>query len=931
MAAPSQLVGQILGHYRILEQIGAGGMGVVYRAHDEQLDRDVALKSLPAGTIADEVARLRFRKAALALAKLNHPNVAMVFEFGSQSGTDFLVTEYISGITLDVKLASTQLPDAEVLAVGIQLAQGLAAAHEQGVVHRDLKPSNLRLTPDGRMKILDFGLARLIETEGELAQTASSTQSQEIRCRLPYMAPEQLRGEKTDARSDIWAAGTVLYEMATGQRPFPETKGPQLIDCILNKSPKLPTELNHKLSPGLGDVILRALDKRPERRYQSAQELRLDLERLSAGVRPAAASPRWSMFVLMMIVLAALIAGVLLWRSHQVRKLTEKDTIILTDFTNTTGDAVFDEALKQALSLQLAQSPFLNILPDQKVRDTLRLMGRSTGERLTPELARDLCQRAGSKVFLRAWIASLGRQYVIGLNAVNCQTGDSVAQEQVTAYDKEHVLKAIDEAASKLRKQLGESITTIQKLNTPLDQATTSSLEALKAFSLSTKITNERGDAEGIPFLKRAIELDPNFALAYSSLGLSYYNLGQGSLSVENIKKAFELRDRVSEREKLVISAYYAGIVNGDLLQEIQAFEMWEQTYPRDFAPHTNLGADYASLGQYEKSINEAHRSLALKPDNVFPYLNLAQSYLAFNHWDEARAALNQAVALKLDAWFLHVSLYQSAFLEGDAAAMRREVDWATGKPVAEHWVDALEADTASYFGQLEKARELSRLAFESAEREGAKDSAALWMVSRALREAEFGDQRRAHQDAEAALVLVDSKDIQMTAALALARAGSVAQAQALAQRLAKAHPSNTLLNYYWLPTIKAAIEIERGNPEGAAELLHAASAYELGSAPPLPQGTMYPVYMRGKAYLLARDGNSAAEEFRKILDHRGIVQNFPLGALARLGLARGYALEGDTPSARSAYQDFLALWKDADPDIPILIVTQYDRFLLDS
>jgi serine/threonine protein kinase/Flp pilus assembly protein TadD len=919
MAASSQLVGHTLGHYRIIEQIGAGGMGVVYRARDERLERDVALKVLPVGTLADESARRRFRKEALTLSKLSHPNIATVHDFDSQDGIDFLVTEYISGVTLDAKLAGSALPEKEVIRLGIQLSEGLNAAHQQDIVHRDLKPANLRLTPDGRLKILDFGLAQLMPHASEIGMTATLTQSQDVTGTLPYMAPEQLRGGVADARSDIWAAGAVLYEMATAHRPFEEKLPSALAADIIHKTPLPPRKVRSGLSRKLEAIILKCLEKERDKRYASAHELQSDLERLSTGVTPLAAwQRRWLVIATSAIVVVLLAVGAFFYL-HRSPKLTEKDTIVLADFTNTTGETVLDDTLKQALSVQLGQSPFLNILSDKKLGESLKLMGRSANERLTPDVARDLCLRAGSKVYLSSSIAKLGHEYVLGVNAINCQTGDSLAREQVTADSQEHVLKALDEAASKLRKELGESLATIQKFGTPLGQATTSSLEALKAYSLGLKVVNEKGDAEAIPLFKRAVELDPNFAMAYASLGTSYYNLGRASLSIENTKKAYELRDRVSEHEKLVISADHAGIVTGDLLQEIQAYELWEQTYPRDFAPHTNLGADYASLGQYGKAVEEARRSLALEPNNAIPYFNLAQSFLALNHFDDARIAFNQAVALKLDAWALHIGFYELAFLQGDPLQMQKEIDWARGKPDAESWMDSLQADTAAYFGRLQKARQLSQLATESAQRNGSKDNAALWMVSSALREAELGDRARARLEAQAALDLVRSKDVELAAALALARAEDVAHGQALAQELSATYPWNTLLNSYWLPAIRAAIEIDRGRPARALELLQAAAPYEEGSAPPFPQGTMYPVYVRGQAYLVTRQGNEAAQEFQRILEHRGVVQNFPLGALAHLGLARAYALQGNRAKARIAYQDFLALWKDADPDIPIL------------
>jgi serine/threonine protein kinase len=547
------MVGQMLSHYRILEQIGAGGMGVVYRAHDERLERDVAIKVLPVGTLADESARRRFRKEALTLSKLSHPNIATVHDFDSQDGVDFLVTEYVSGVTLDAKLAGAGLPEKEVIRLGTQLSEGLDAAHQQDIVHRDLKPANLRLTPDGRLKILDFGLAQLMPHASDLGLTATLTQSQEVTGTLPYMAPEQLRGGVADTRCDIWAAGAVLYEMATAHRPFEEKVPTALADDIIHKTPLSPRSLKSTLSPKLAAVILKCLEKEPAQRYQSARELQADLERLSTGASPLAARRRlWPVIAASAIVVVSLAVGAFFYL-HRSPQLTEKDTIVLADFANTTGDAVFDDTLKQALAVQLEQSPFLNVLSDQKVNATLRLMDRSPSDRLTENVARELCQRAGSKAMLAGSIDSLGRQYVIGLKALNCTSGDSLAREQVQAAAKEEVLKALSTAARNIRGKLGEALATIQQFDTPVEQATTPSLEALKAYSLGLKTWNMKGDTAGLPFFRRAVELDPEFAMAYARMGGVYGDLGEPTLSAENMRRAFELREKVSERERLYI------------------------------------------------------------------------------------------------------------------------------------------------------------------------------------------------------------------------------------------------------------------------------------------------------------------------------------------------------------------------------------------
>jgi eukaryotic-like serine/threonine-protein kinase len=617
-------------------------------------------------------------------------------------------------------------------------------------------------------------------------------------------------------------------------------------------------------------------------------------------------------------VLVALVAGGLYYRSRPATPLTEKDTIVLADFDNTTGDVVFDGALKQALAVQLGQSPFLNILSDRKVGETLRLMGRQASDRITQDVAKELCVRTGSKAFLSGSISNLGGQYVIGVDAIGCSSGDTLAKEQEEAATKQDVLKALAKAAASLRGRLGESLASIQKFDVPVE-ATTSSLEALKAFSMGITTQRQKGDAAAIPFYKRALELDPNFAVAYASLGVVYGNLGQASLSAENIKKAYDLRDRVSEREGLRITADYYALVTGELEKEAETYELWIQSYPRDWVPLANLGGIYSNLGQYEKAVPQIQEALRLEPNAVNSYGNLAQVYLAINRPDDAEKAIEQAQERKLDGDFLHWTIYQLAFFKGDAAGMERQVAWAAGKPGSEDILLAFQSDSEAYYGRLIKARDFSRRAVDAAVRNDSKESAALWQVNAALREAEFGNIATAKQDVAAALTLAPGRDVKLFAALTLARVSETARAKAIVEELKKSYPSDTVLKVYWLPTIMAAIELNANNSAQALVFLEATAPYELGQPPQFQLGTMYPAYIRGQAQLMAHDGIAAATEFQKFLDHRGITLNFPLGALAHLGLARAYALSGDTAKSKAAYQDFFAPWKDADPDIPIL------------
>jgi eukaryotic-like serine/threonine-protein kinase len=630
----------------------------------------------------------------------------------------------------------------------------------------------------------------------------------------------------------------------------------------------------------------------------------------------------WKIMVpVAVIVVAALVVGGLYFRSRHAAPLTEKDTIVLADFTNTTGDTVFDDTLKQALAVDLGQSPFLNILSEDKVRQTLREMTRSPSERLTRDLAREVCLRAGSKAYLSGSIASLGNQYVIGLNTVNCQTGDSLAEEQERATGKEQVLAAMDKAAAKFRNEVGESLSSVQKFDVPLEQATTNSLEALKAYTLGLKTGREKGDAEALPFNKRAIELDPNFAMAYSRMGVNYYNLNQPSLGTEYVKKAFDLRERVTEREKLHITALYYTLATGELEKSNQAYELWVQVYPRDDLAYGNLGTDYMVLGQYEKAATETREALRLEPNAVVSYENLGEIYLALNRFDEARTTTEEALGRKLEDIPLHLNLYALAFFQGNAAAMRQQADWAIGKPGAEDWMLSVESDTEAWSGRLGKARELSRQAVETARRSDEKEPAALWQANAAIREALFGNVEAARQNAAAAIALAPgSRDAEAQAALAYALAGDAAHAKSLADDLAKRCSQDTVVQSVWLPTIRAQIETSRKNPAQSIELLQTAAPHELGMlSGSAANSCLYPVYVRAETYLSAQQGPAAAAEFQKILDHRGLLWNCATGALAHLGLARAYALQSDAAKAKAAYQDFLALWRDADPDIPIL------------
>ena len=916
-----------LGPYRILGLLGEGGMGKVYRGLDTRLDRAVAVK------VSAEQFSKRFEQEARAISALNHPNICTLYDVGP----NYLVTELVEGETLRDWLQRTPALERRLETMR-QVLEALRAAHCAGIVHRDLKPQNIMVRFDGYVKVLDFGLAKQMpaarSAQRENVAAADATVPGQILGTVAYMSPEQIQGHTVDQRSDLFAVGIILFEMLTGRHPWPR---PSIVDTLHAIIHDDPPSLNAAPANGadLAPIVRKLLAKSPAERYSFAEAVLEALSnctasRVSSATVPAAKErwasrmrPRLKYGIAGVALLVLAVGSLFFWqqRTH-AKPLTDQDVLVLADFTNTTGEPVFDGALRQGLSVQLEQSPFLSIIPDEKVQQTLGLMGQPADAKLIPAIAREVCQRTTSAAVLDGSIARIGTQYLLTLKAVNCESGKTLASTEAKALDENHVLDALGNVSVEIRNKLGESLSTIQKFDTPLEQATTPSLEALKAFSSGMQMMQTKGPDVGTPFFKRAVELDPNFAVAYAYLGVMATSTLEPGLSVHYRTKAYELRDRASEAERYWITATYHKGVTGNIPKAIEACELWIQAYPRTEMPHTYLAtAILPVVGQYDRALEESTEAVRRRPDSVVVYAFRIDSFRVLNRFDEAKATYAQAIERKLHANYLDTIMYNLAFAQNDTAGMSQRVAKLETLPKWDHKILSMQGDTSAYSGHLRNAREFSRRAVENAERAGEEDAPALYTGTSGLREAWYGNPGEARQRATLAMKLSTGRDLQYFAALTFAYARDDAQAKALADDLDKRFPEDTIVQFNYLPSVRGKLALNKGDASGAIERLAVATPYELGMTRAIDSDwtAMFPVFVRGEAYLAVRQGSKAVAEFQKILDHRGLVLNQPIGALAHLGLGRAYVLQGDTLKAKAAYQDFLTLWKDADTDIPVL------------
>ncbi len=941
-------------------------MGVVYLAEDMKLGRKVAIKILSEEYTTNKDRLHRFEQEASAASNLNHPNILTIHEVGTDDGRHYIATEFIDGVTLRRKAAASQLEISEILDISIQVASALEEAHSAGIVHRDIKPDNIMVRRNGYVKVLDFGLAKLTEKIDRTPLDAEAstrvmvqTEAGVVLGTSHYMSPEQARGKPVDARSDIWSLGVVIYELVAGRPPFEGETSTDVLVAITQKEPPPLARFAPNVPAELDWIVMKALRKDRDERYQTVKELLTDLRRLKqrlefqselersaapasgSGAKVAAPSTiperavptaektishvssaeyiatgikrhKLAAAIIALMVIAATGSAFYLYKRNSNR-LTDRDTVLLTDFVNTTGEPVFDGTLKQALAVHLGQTPFLNLFPEERVRETLRFMGRSPDDRITRDIGREICERQGIKAMLTGSIASLGSHYVITLEATNPRSGDPIAREQIEAESKEKVLSSLGTAASNLRQKLGESLSSIQKYDVSIEQATTSSLEALKAFAMGNEERSRGRARESLAFYKRAAELDPNFAMAYARIGVFYINQEQLETAKEYIQKSYDLRDRVSERERFYIEEKYNNYIIGDIDKAVETLKTWSRLYPNDFIPHNNLALDYQILGNYEEALKEGLEAVRLSPNNIAARQNVVTSFVGLGRFDEAEQASKEIERLNPDSAGAHMNKYFFGFLRRDQAAMDREIAWSKGKPEEADAIITL-ANTAAHFGKLKESEDLVRRAVEMFKTQNRPENVTKELLGLASNQLLVGKCQPAKENTKAGLAVYHGRNSLAGAALIYASCNDAKQAEAILNQLRTAYPTDTIISSMLMPVIQAQVEGSRGNVADAMRLLESVRRYDRG----LVTGLMNN-YVRGHLYLQQRMGNEAGREFQAIMDHPGIDHSSAAHVLAHLGLGRALAISGDTAGARKAYQDFFALWKDADADLPVL------------
>jgi eukaryotic-like serine/threonine-protein kinase len=930
---------ETVSHYRVTGQLGVGGMGIVYRAEDSRLGREVALKFLPGHLTAQKESLERFRHEARVASALNHPHICTIYDIGEHEGRPFIVMELLEGRTLKDVIAKGPLETIRMLELAIQIADALAAAHARGIVHRDIKPANVFVNSADQVKVLDFGTAKLVgdrrsaahERDGEPTfptDGVTLTQPGITMGTLAYMSPEQARGDEIDARSDLFSFGSLLYEMATGRRAFHSEVPSDLYDLVVNGDPTAPHELNPALPPALEHVVRKALAKDPARRYQTATEIlddlrairrTLDVEDLStppAGGTVMGRPARRGRAVAIGLVLAAVVAlavAVVIRLTGRPATAVIPDSIILADFDNRTAEPVFDYTLRQGLAADLGQSPFLSIVPEERIRETLRLMTRSPDEAPHRDVALDVCRRQAVKAMVEGSIDRLGRAYVVTLQAENCQTGETISREQTQVDRKELVLPAVGRMASRLRRALGESLASIQRFDAPIEQVTTPSLEALQAFSLGQRQRARGEEMESIPLFLRAIELDPEFASAHASLSTIYSNLGEEARAQYYAKQAYARRARVSERERLSITYQYHYQVTGDQARAAEALEVWKQSFPRAYQPANSLALAHNFLGRFERAVAEGKEAVKRNPSHGFPYSNLAFAYRGLGRYDDARETAERAVALHVETLPTRRLLYQLAMIAGHRDEAQKQIEWARAKTREFDMVGA-QAQVAAYEGKVRQARRLYEKTIEMTEEANLADVGTGHLALASLMELVYGNEKRAVEGARRVLSRPPSYDPRLRAALILAITGSGREAEAIAVELVQSNPEHTFINSVLVPVVRAGAELGRNRPREAIEHLRVVAPYETGLF-----AALTPIWLRGRAYMMLGSGLEAAAEFQRILDHRGTDPFSPFCAVAPLWLARARAMAGDDAGSAQAYTMFLAGWEDGDPDVPVL------------